>query len=102
MRRLFLENAILFRFDDSVAVARNRFEAGSIQSRERAAAVTDQASFLKRAGSFVYALAPHAQHIGQEFLGELKLTCPHPVPGHQKPASQTSIDRMEAVAGSSL
>jgi hypothetical protein len=39
--------------------------------------------FLKRAGSLIDSLAPHAQHVGQELLRELKLVGSHAVTGHQ-------------------
>jgi hypothetical protein len=94
---LFRKEGIVFRFDDSVAMASDCLQARSIQSRKGAPAVTDQVLLLKRAGSFVYTLAPHTQHVGQEFLCELKLVSSHPVAGHQQPAGKASVYRMESV-----
>ncbi len=44
-----------------------------------AATVIDQVLLLKRACGLVYALAPHAKHVGQEFLRNPKLVSPHSV-----------------------
>jgi hypothetical protein len=96
------KKAIVFLLDDSVALAGNCLQARSIQDRENAAIVTDQVVLLKRAGSLVYALAPYAKHVGQEFLREVKLVRSDPVMGRQQPPGDASFYRMESDAGGSL
>src|SRR5947207_3080046 len=93
----FRKEGFVCLFDDSVAMASACVQAGSIQNRKGATAVTDQVLLLKRAGSLVYALAPHAQHVRQEFLRESKLVSSHPIASHQQPPGKPSVYRMESV-----
>jgi hypothetical protein len=57
-------------FDDLVTSARPRFQARSVEDRELASDVTDQVPLLEDAGCIGDALATHAQHVGEELLGE--------------------------------
>jgi hypothetical protein len=72
-------------------------EARSIQNQKVSTRITDQVLLLKYAGSLVYALASHAQHVGQEFLRKLKLIGAHPVTSHQQPPGKPGVYRMESV-----
>lgn len=100
--RLIQENVVVFAFDDLVTLTSDRREACALENRKSAAGVPDQVLLLKRAGRFVYALAPHSQHVRQEFLGELKLARLHSVMSHQQPAGKTSVYRMVLITGGSL
>src|SRR2546422_394668 len=95
---LLLRQKAVFLFDDSIALASDCFQARALEDFKRASAVTDQIQLLKRAGGPVYALAPHAEHVGQELLSELKLVGPHSVMSHQQPPSEAGVYRMEPVA----
>jgi hypothetical protein len=77
-------------------------KARPIQNHKVSPTVTNQVLLLQLAGGFAYALASHAQHVGQEFLRDLELVSSHPVAGHQQPASQSSVYRMEPVTDGAL
>ena len=57
-------------FDDLVTAARPRFQARSVEDRDLASDVADQFPLLEGAGCIGDALASHAQHVGEELLGE--------------------------------
>jgi hypothetical protein len=46
--------------------------------------------------------APHAQHLGQELLGERERGLVDPIVGHQQPAGAALLHRVGAVAGGVL
>src|SRR4030095_1272319 len=99
---LFRKERIVFGFDDSVAMTGDCCEAHSIQNQKVSTRITDQVLLLKYAGSLVYTLASHAQHVGQEFLRKSKVIGAHPVAGHQQPPGKPGVDWMKSVTRGTL
>ena len=57
-------------FYDLVTSARPRFQARSVEDRDLASDVADQVPLLEGACCIGDALAAHAQHVGEELLGQ--------------------------------
>ena len=66
----FVSLSEAIQFDDLITSARPRFQARSVQDCELASDVTDQVHLLEGAGCLGDAFSAHAQHVGEELLGE--------------------------------
>src|SRR5512145_291405 len=84
--------------DPRIAAASGRFETLAIENPDVAAAVPDQVAPLESAGGLVDLGPSHSEHVRQEGLRKEKLLRQHTVAGHQQPACEASLDRVEAVA----
>jgi hypothetical protein len=91
-----------FTVDNFVAAAGGGFQTAAIQDLEMTAAVGNKIAFLQFAGRLIYTFASHRQHVGQEFLRQLKLIAAHPVVCHQQPACKPRFHRMKLVTDSRL
>jgi hypothetical protein len=58
--------------DDAITVARNRFETGTVQDGDLAAAIADETPLLKRVAYPVHGGTPHTQHHCQELLRQFE------------------------------
>ena len=68
-----MQQSIGFGLDHQVALAAEPFEARSIQNRDLASAVLDDALTLQFASRFRDAFAAHAQHVGDQLLGHVQV-----------------------------
>ena len=99
---IFLTLSQGIQFDDLVTSARPRFQARSVEDSELASDVTDQVPLLEGAGRISNALAAHAQHVGEELLGELEFVRPETVMRHEQPAGEARLQRVETITGGRL
>ncbi|MNI44024.1 hypothetical protein D3C73_983750 [compost metagenome] len=65
-------------------------------------AVTDQAGFLQMPRRLGHAFAPHAQHIGDQFLRHDDFVGPQAVQAKQQPAAQLLVQRVVPIAHGGL
>lgn len=79
-----------------VTLARDRFQAPSIQDFHLAAAVADQLALLQRTRRARDACATYSEHVSEEFLGKTKLIGMCPIASHEEPARKPRLDDMEA------
>ena len=86
------------RLEQAVALAGARPQAMTVEDGDDAAAVADQAGALQAARCRRYAGALHAQHHGEELLGQQELVGLHAVVRHQHPAAAALLQGMEVVA----
>src|SRR6267143_6394641 len=88
--------------DRPVAFARRLFESGAIRDRDVSAAVRDQARLLQDSHRHCHARPANSQHLGEEFLGQIKAVAANPVLRHEQPPRATLLDDMKSVAGGGL
>lgn len=85
-----------------VALAAQLFELGPVDHGDVASAVLDHSQALQLAGGFGDALAAHAEHVGDQFLGHDQLVAGQAVEGQEQPAAQLLVDGVVAVADGGL
>src|SRR6202521_6055383 len=75
----FPEQAIELLLDHRVALTGTGLQAQSVEHGDAAAAVVNQPGTLQFPGGLGDALAPHSQHIGDQFLGHGQLVGRQPI-----------------------
>ncbi|SIT52025.1 hypothetical protein BN2476_1670002 [Paraburkholderia piptadeniae] len=96
------EEAVEFAVDDGVALARAGFEAFAVEDADVPAAVVDEAVAVEFAGGFGDAFAAHAEHVGDQLLGDVELGGSAAVGLEQQPSAQLPAQGVMAVAGGRL
>ena len=82
-----------------VAVAGGVLEAEAVQHGHLTTHIGNQAVALQRTGGHGHAHAPYTEHVGEEFLRDVKLVVVRPVMRHQQPARQARADLVKPQAG---
>ena len=82
-----------------VTLAGHRFQACAVQDLDLAARIADHLRLLHGAGGDGDGAALHAQHVGQQFVGQVEVVGVGPVVGHQQPARKPRLHFMETGAG---
>src|SRR6185437_2300235 len=85
-----------------VALAYHAFKARSVEDPNSATAVFDDTCPLQFSGSFRDALAPHAEHVRDQFLGHCQLVGRQSVQTHQQPSAELLVHGMVPVAHGGL
>src|ERR1700704_2216409 len=98
----FFSPVLQLPLDGVIALARGILQLRSIENRDVATVVVNQASPLQNRGGHRHAGASSAQHLRKELLGERQNVLTNAVLAHQKPSRQPLVDFMEAVAGRNL
>ena len=65
-------NAVDFTFDHDVTLAAQFLEFGSVQNRYVPAFIFDRSELLQLAGGLGDAFTTHAQHVGDQFMGNVQ------------------------------
>src|SRR4051794_24909664 len=76
------EKAVEFRLRDGITFTRTLLQAISVEDCHISMPVPDQPGALQRTRRLSYARPSHAQHHGEEFLGEQELVRQHAVVRH--------------------
>src|SRR3569833_1780418 len=85
-----------------IAFARCPLKRGSVKNGHLPAQVTDNSRLLKGRRHDADGWPMHAQHVGHEFLRQIKGVAFGAVMQEQQPARESLLDRMQAVAGHRL
>ena len=70
----------------------------TVKNSNHAPTVANELSRLQYAGRLVYALTPHAKHVGHEILGQSKIIHTQAITSHQQPSGKPGVHRMKVVA----
>lgn len=87
---------------DAVALARAFLHFCSVENRNSAACVMDEAGPFERVGRIGYTRPTHSEHHGKKFLGEREIARLHTILSHQEPATTPLFEQMKGVAGDRL
>src|SRR5690349_8025776 len=98
----FAEHASVDLLVDGVTRACGFFEPAYVEYRNVAPLVTNELATLQRAGRARDTDAPHAKHVGQEFVRDVKLVGVGAISGHQQPSCQPGFDQVIPRAGRRL
>jgi hypothetical protein len=85
-----------------VAAAGGGLQAGPLEDGDVAAGIADQPAVLQRGGRPGDADAAHAQHLGQEFVSDMKTVRVGAILGHQEPAGQSRLHHVKTGAARGL
>ncbi len=81
-----------------VTWAGDSFESRSIEYGQFAATVANEALCLESSRRFGDACAPHAEHVGEEFVRQSVCMAVRAILTHQKPSCQTCVKQVKPVA----
>src|SRR5580658_7212770 len=84
---LRIQEPVELRLHNRITLANPRFQLRSIQHGDGAAAIADYSTALQLAGRFGHALAPHAEHVGNELLSHAELARVQPIEAEKQPAA---------------
>ncbi|CCD01037.1 protein of unknown function (plasmid) [Azospirillum baldaniorum] len=96
------QQALELPFHNAVAFARSDLQRGPVQDSDVTAHVVDDAGPLQSACGHRHTRPAHAQHGGQEFLGERQPVTVAAVMRHQQPAGKSLVNAVGTVAGGCL
>jgi hypothetical protein len=82
-----------------VALAGHALQGGTIQDIDHAARIVDGSQALNFARYFRDGGAPHAKHLGEEFLGQADSIARRPIRRLKQPAAEAGFDDVHGVAG---
>jgi hypothetical protein len=81
-----------------IASTGGRFESVPIKNFQLTPTVSDEFALLQDARGSGDPYASHAKHIGEKFMGDVKLVGVDPIAGHQQPSRQPRLNEMVAGA----
>src|SRR5213079_2273150 len=100
--RGFAERPREFRAHLRIALAGRLFQCLPVDDRDLSAGVAYEAGSLQCGPGEVHGWASHAEHLGDEFLGERKAVLADAIMGQEKPPTHPFLQRMRAIAGDAL
>src|SRR3954451_8589150 len=86
----------------AVAFAGSGLKAAAVEDGDQPAGIADEACSLQDSRGDGNARAVHAQHHGDEFLGERHFIILDPVMSHQQPSSKALLQSVPSVTGCRL
>lgn len=73
--------------DNVITLAHTLFESDAVEDLDPAVAVADQTGVLQSQGRLGYTSSPHAEHVGDQFLGHRQLIRIEPVEAEEQPTA---------------
>lgn len=96
------QQAVVFRFDDPVALASARLHALAVQDLDSTPRVLNQTLLLQPHRCFAHALSANAQQVGDPFMGQQQFIAGRSVQGQQQEAAESVFDAVVSVADRGL
>ena len=92
----------VFVMNDLITLARGITGSPMIRNGHMPARISNKPCLLQDAGRHSHCGAARTEHHGQKFLGDCYSIASYPVVAHQKPASQTLLQLVNAITSGSL